>query len=179
MREKIIKLYQFGELSAEGQEKAIETVRGWDDLYAWNDDNVASAQEFASHFGLSKLDWSVGPYTYSHASANIQHDRADLKGVRLFKFLMNSGLLRKGGKDLLGGECPFTGCGMDEALLDPIRKFMERPDPRKTYQELINDCLESWVAAWKEDWEHTYTDESIKQLILANEYEFTENGKLA
>ena len=46
-----------------------------------------------------------------------------------------------------------------------------------TYQELVNECLAAWVATYIECWEATYSDENIREHLLINEYEFTEDGK--
>lgn len=73
-------------------------------------------------------------------------------------------------------DCPFTGVCSDYYLIQPIEKYLENPDPNKTYKELIKDCLASWAKACGEDYEHTFSDEYIQEEIEANEYEFTEDG---
>jgi hypothetical protein len=174
MQTHTITTYLFDELSDQAKESAIEYVRAnFHDLYSWHDDNVNSLKAFGNHFSLSDPDWEVSTCSYSHASASVSDDLEELKGVRLWKYLNNSGLLSD---DLLSGNCPFTGFCMDESLLDPIRAFMEKPDQSLNYQELIDTCLAAWVSAYVADWEYTYTDEAIKETIEANEYEFTENG---
>ena len=152
-------------------EEVYDWVRSnWHDLYGWGGENVDSLKAFCDYFSLSGMDYSVSTCSYSYASATIQDDDiAELSGVRLFKYIQNNFPVD------LSGDCPFTGYCFDENLLDNIRGFMAKPDSR-TFQELINDCLHSWVTAYIADWEYTYTDEAIHEHCEANEYYFTENG---
>jgi len=168
-------------------EKVFECIRSnWHDLYGWQSENRASIQAFADHFNLSGLDWQVSTCSYSYAKAEVKDDGygetplGQMSGVRLWKYLNNSGLLtyRHDGKlrDLLDGQCPFTGYCFDEWLLDPIREFITRPDGR-TFQDIVNDCLSAWVTAYVSDWEYAYTDEALRDLCEYNAYEFTEDGE--
>jgi len=155
------------------------------DLYFWGDENRDSLNAFCAHFGLVSLDWEVGFCRPSYASAKTADaDIANLAGVRLWKYLQNSGLLRHYSQynrfrnervELLAGDCPFTGYYMDESLLDPVREFMARPDSR-TFQDLMDDCLGSWVSAFVADWEYAYSDDGLREVAECNEMEFTENG---
>lgn len=169
-----VEIFKFNELGDEAKEKAREWWRNFPDLYGWGAENVDSLKAFAEYFGLSKLDWSVGPFCGNdYATAKVHDELAEIKGVRLFKYLHNNYPL----DTLLSGNCPFTGYCFDENLLDPIRKFMSRPSLATTFQELIDDCLHEWVKAFVADWEHAYSDESVDETLVANEYWFDERGK--
>jgi hypothetical protein len=74
------------------------------------------------------------------------------------------------------GGCPFTGCGTDCALFDPLAEFVKRPDAR-TFGELLNECLESFLSTAADAYESCYEDEYVDETIRANEYEFTESGE--
>jgi hypothetical protein len=144
----------------------------WHDMYVWGNENVDSLKAFCDYFNLSGMDCRISPCSYSYASATIQDDDiANLSGVRLFKYIGHNFPI-----DLSGG-CPFTGYCFDENLLDNIREFMKKPDSR-TFQELINDCLDSWVKAYVSDLEYTYTDEALRDTCEANEWYFTESGEI-
>lgn len=164
----------------------IEYVRhNWHDLYCWHDENAESLKAFCDHFGTTDPEWEVSMCSHSYATAWPDAMVDEMRGVRLWKYLQNSGLLtyhKPGTKSharnttLLDGHCPFTGFHMDECLLDPLREFMARPDQR-TFQELINDCLHAWVQAYVADWEFTYSDDWISEHLEINGYEFTESGE--
>ena len=77
------------------------------------------------------------------------------------------------------GDCPLTGFCADESLLDPIRKFLKNPSEKKTYTDLMQECLDSWASAYQDDIEYQDSEEAVDESIIANGYEFLENGKLA
>ena len=167
-------VFKFNELSDKAKEKAREWARSIDDLYAWGQENSDSLKGFAEHFNLSKLDWDITLWGNSRATGKVPEELESLQGVRLWKWLQNSGKLRG---DLLAGNSPFTGYVFDENLLDPIRAFIKKPNVSTTYQGLIDDCLSEWVKAYISDWEYAYSDEGIDDFLIANEYEFEKNGK--
>lgn len=191
MREKIIKLYRFNELSDTAKEKAREWYRSGFE-YFWGDDAVNSLKGFCEHFGIHLRDYAVdafGPDNY--VKADMPEYAEDIAGLRLWKYLQNQDLLtywnkyHKKKEPLLNGDCPFTGYCMDESLLDPIREFMKSPpagsdpDKVKTWEELIEDCFDSWLRAVKVDIEYSYSDEAVDENITINEYEFLEDGRRA
>lgn len=72
-------------------------------------------------------------------------------------------------------ECPLTGYYMDDELIDPIMKFMKNPTDM-SFKDLMRKCLYSWVNACDADVDHYFSDESIAEMLEANDYEFTEDG---
>jgi hypothetical protein len=167
-------VYQFNELSEQAKQKAIDWWIGVDDHYPWHDENTSSLHGFCDEFNLSRLSYEYSTHRPSFANAEIDDVTiAELSGIRLFKYLTNNYDL----KTLLSGNCPFTGYYLDESLVDPIRKFMKKPDSR-SFQDLIDDCLTQWATDVVKDIEHYYSEESAIESIIANEYEFTENGRI-
>lgn len=153
----------------------IDYVRdNWHQLYSWGEENADSLRAFCSRFNLSNMDYSVSPWGYSYAGAEVSSDLEELSGIRLWKYLQNSGLLSN---NLLSGECPLTGYCADEDLLAPIREFIKHPDLSATYQDLIDECLHCWIGYYVADWEYTYSDEGLAEFLSCGEYEFTESGK--
>lgn len=152
----------------------VEYVQSnWHDLYFWGDENTDSLKAFCNHFGLTGLDYSISLCSHSYARATIDNeDIAALSGVRLWKYLNNNNLVSG---DILKEECTFTGYCFDETLLDAVRDFMRAPIDID-FQELVSTCLEDWVQAYINDWNHTYTRGAIIDHLEANEYQFTENG---
>jgi len=66
---------------------------------------------------------------------------------------------------------------MDYALLHPIREFIKDPIVGTTWEDLILDCLNSWVSSYRSDLEYMNTDEYLLNHIEANNYTFTKNGE--
>lgn len=158
-------LYQITELSGEAKEKAYDE---W--LY--------SRYYYASH------------YSYDYRSR--QDDSIDgLCGWRLATYLTNnhwSDLYtpkfywngRKGRKSriLVDTCCPLTGYYIDDCILDPIYKFLESPTETVTFDNLMNDCLDSFFRACRDDMESTQTLEYFTEESNANGWEYLSDGKL-
>lgn len=75
-------------------------------------------------------------------------------------------------------DCPFTGFYMDDVLLQPIHDFIKKPLKYKhwTMEDLLQDCLNSWLIACDEDYEYCQSREYAIDCIQVNEYEFYVNG---
>jgi Fe-S cluster biosynthesis and repair protein YggX len=71
--------------------------------------------------------------------------------------------------------CPLTGVCYDENLLDPFKKFIKEPD-NSTFEDLLNEAMESLRISLENEEEYRNSDEAITEDIEANEYEFTEDG---
>lgn len=78
----------------------------------------------------------------------------------------------------IDSSCPFTGACYDESFLDPIRKFIQKPDSSS-----LADLMKSACIAVNRDIEseidYQNSDEGIIETIRANDYEFYINGKIA
>lgn len=171
-------VFKYEELSDRAKEAARNWYRSCGDCYHWGDDNLSSLEAFADWFGLNIRDYSLGGSDNrdNHVKWELKYDDnwQDIKNVRLWKYLMNNPHMMPD----LSGNCPFTGYCMDESLLDPIRTFMQRPESRTdvTWKDLLERCIDSFVKAYRDDVDYTYSDEAVEESIIANEYEFTESG---
>ena len=74
--------------------------------------------------------------------------------------------------------CVLTGVCYDEDILAPVYEFLEKPNFRIDFEDLLNDCIYSLCHAVQSEIEYQTSDEGIEGTILANEYEFTEDGDL-
>lgn len=169
MRQETIKIYTFEELSDEAKENALSWYRGDGFEYHWSDEWRESLQGFADYFELSLTHWEVstcGPYHFRFSCRN--DDIENLQGMRLWKYFKNNGFDPD--------DCQFTGYCGDESYLKPFREFMQKPDNR-TFDDLMRDCLDAGFSDWQNDMEYQESDEYCIDHIIANEYEFTENGK--
>lgn len=167
------RIYQFDELSQEAKEKAREWYRRNDPYRNEYIDGEcrASLQAFEEYFPIHVTGWVISPWGRSYVRFHMTCDPeiAELKGVRLWKYL-------KANYPISSKDCPFTGVCYDEDLLDPVRKFMDRPDLHTDFQELMRDCLDSWKNASIGELEYRDTNEYIDEEIRGNKYEFFEDG---
>jgi len=142
----------------------------------WHDLGDFSVQEaidsftaFCRYFDAdSDYAVSIVPDRGEYLTASIKNDDiAGLSGARLFKYIQAH--YRDFSKC-----CPFTGVCYDDFLLDPIRKFMKKPDSR-TLQDLLDDCLHNLLITLHKEGEYIYSDDGIYDMCQSNEYEFIEH----
>lgn len=191
MREETIKVYKFQELSPKVQEKVIEQFQNEDWLYSWQDENNETLKAFEKIFPVIVRDWEYGGgRTDINFKFLIDEDHENLTGIRLMKFIINNygGFLwkKKYLKHVKGkarysriqkeASCALTGYYMDEEILEPIYNFLKKPKDGVTFEDILRDCLWSWVHACEKDWEQAYSRENIEEMLEANEYEFTAGG---
>lgn len=74
-------------------------------------------------------------------------------------------------------DCVLTGMCFDYDILEPIYKFLKKPDSGVDFEYLMQDCISSWEVAAKNEAENETSLEYFKDIAEANDYEFTENGE--
>lgn len=72
--------------------------------------------------------------------------------------------------------CVLTGYYMDDEILEPIYKFLDKPRDIN-FKDLLEECFNAWVKAGNSDIEDQNSDEYITDTITSNDYEFTKDGK--
>jgi hypothetical protein len=166
------KVYKFAELSEKAKEEAVQK---WAEHYeyVWDGELVASIKGFFDLFGVKCKDWEID-YSggRSDVRLDIPYDVEELKGDALREWV----------KDYVGEtlfvSCPLTGMGFDEALLDPIRKFVKGTAGENTLKEIMEDGFYSLSKEVAEDYEYQAYGEGARESLVANEYEFTEKGDM-
>lgn len=75
--------------------------------------------------------------------------------------------------------CPFTGYYMDNEILFPMYQLWEKFDAEKTLEELLQECIKSWVDACENDYQHTMSEEYSREELESNGEEnyYTEDGE--
>lgn len=76
----------------------------------------------------------------------------------------------------LDNSCVLTGVCYDQDLLDPIYKFLEKPS-NTTFEELINECIESLCKSVRDEIEGNSKEEAIAEYFDANDHEFLADGR--
>lgn len=206
MRTETVTYYTFDELSPQAQGRAIQDRReaNWQEPFFWADEAMESIKE-----GLNAFGSSIGRYSIQWDNANLSsvpfsmpENVEELTGLRLRTWIINNAYsaLRErkpqgkyyfpeGSKKgryprrsriiYTDTSCPFTGVCYDESFLDPIRKFMAKPDPGTTFEELMEDAISAVLKDVESEIEYRDTDEAIREELEANGYEYTKNGKIA
>lgn len=73
--------------------------------------------------------------------------------------------------------CNLTGVYSDESILQPLYNFLEAPDKNTTFADLMEECGNAWAAAFSESIEEENSDEYISDILINNDYEYTEEGE--
>lgn len=164
MREIKVKLYQFDELTERAKEQARDWYReGEDGSFAW--ENI---QEDAKNIGLiiESLD--------QHRANRGHFERfAENTAERISKEHGETCDTYKTAKVFLDA---LKALPRDE---DGELSLYDQDKAEDLEKEFLHDLLEDYRIILEKDIEYQYSNEHIDETILANEYEFTENGKRA
>ena len=148
-------IYHFDELSDKAKETARDCFRDLD--YAWSNEAKQSIEAFCAAFNVSLLDYSVDSYRSFYRT---DASNANFRGKKLSQF----------NRDYMP-----TGYYLDNDLWMAFYDVFRTTGDAKY---AFNGALYAGFKSWREDMEYQTTDEYIDDFILANEYEFYENGKM-
>ncbi len=156
------------------QDAVYQFIReNWHGLGQHYIDEAIESLEACSNYFNADLDYSIGifPDRGEFISLKLDNDAiANLSGNRLRTYLVNN-------YPDINESCLFTGVCYDEALLDPFRDFIKKPNDQ-TLQDLLNDAGHSLLKDIHSEGEYIYSDEGLKELCQINDYEFLETGEL-
>jgi hypothetical protein len=193
MKEKIVKVYEFKELSPEVQEKVIEHFQRdkqeiGDMLWGFNDTAKEEIQE--AGFSDVKLQYSL---------SNSQGDGLSFSGKLDLKFFLEKKYSKKLSKYKINALCEYiysvhstgnTG-HYEYASKNQIEytknyqngEHWEKID--KLWQNVLEEIQDYYMSLCKklekqgyDEIEWQLSEESIKEDIEANDYEFTEDGRI-
>lgn len=150
-------VFFLSELSDSARERALETMRGWSDIYGWSDESLQSIRAFCDSFGVRLTEYSIGPWLQIEYKTDATN--ANFRGVKL--------------RDINRDEMP-TGYCLDCTLWQGFfDEFKRTGDSLHAF----GVALDAAFNEWRNDWEDAYSDESLAELAEINEYEFYENGE--
>ena len=154
------KIYQFEELEDEAKERARDWWRAVAD-YPYHGENIASIKAFCGHFGVTLKDWSIYGRG-EHLSTNAEN--CHFRGFTLAD-----------AKELtVKGYFPESGLWLDGVMISSFYEdFKETGDALHSFKQ----ALESALRAITEDIDYQYSSEAVDEMLIINEYEFTEDGK--
>lgn len=206
MRTIELKLLKFSELSDKAKEKACENYRNKGYEPAWTQENRETMEKFAEIFPIKIMNWSYGGRGEGVSYCFTVDDTIEeLSGQRLATYIWNNyrhdifkgkyysspmrnvpvdkqhpaGLTytKRYSKIILENCCVLTGYCMDDSILAPIYKFLNKPDINVNFKDLLDDCFDEWINACNADVEFQNSDEYVGEHLEANEYEFIEEGE--
>ena len=153
MRTIEIQVFKFDELNNRAKERARDWWRSLGET-AWGEEAYASISAFCTHFGVNLKEYDVDNVWFKHDATN-----ATFRGCKL--------------KDFKRDHMPtgyYLDCDLWETFYDEFK--------RTTSAAIAFDnALRAGLRGWREDRDYQNTDEYIDELLTANEYEFTEEGK--
>ena len=196
------KVYQYDELSEQAKENARNSLRdklSENRIDAEADDYRNTLKRIEEIFGIKVRDWSVNGYSPTYFRFDFVNLDEDIENEPKF-------LLRYLNRDVLPCiDCRetyyaknyyenhkkrksrisypnkydfcITGAWTDIAVDDALNNIKESIMQGKSAREFVSDMLDNFFKQWNKDYEYACSDESIEEEIVANEYEFLENGK--
>jgi len=157
MRTEQVTIYTFDELNDVAKDKAREWYRQGLE-YPWFDESMNSIKCFCDEFGVSIKDYSIGAFSHSYIETDVEN--SNFRGLKL--------------KNVNRDNMP-TGYCLDCALWQTFYdEFKRTGDALHAFNDAIDNARREIVA----DIEYQYTDESVDEMLIINEYEFTENGSI-
>ena len=158
-------LYLINELSKEAQ---IEAYNEWLDNeieFPYDSEFSQSIDEFQEAF-----DFNYNTNYYNEVEF-YDNDIADLKGVRLYKYLINNYA------NIINFDCKLTGYYIDNLLLKPIVEFMKKPR-NITFAELMSECKENWEEGYNKEHEWHFSFEHFVEDSLDLQRYYLADGTL-
>ena len=174
MRTIEVNLYEFEELSTEAKEKAIEKNRHinvdydwWDWLYEGMSEVGVKVNSFDIYY--KTIDITI-EYSEDTALKAIESYNEGMEVVKISKQFIadRDALIKK-----LGEGNDIDGYSVKNEFIykyDEEIEYLEKQYRREMAEEVL-----SWLI---EDYEYLQTDEAIAETLIANEYEFTEDGTI-
>lgn len=196
------KVYPYGELTDDAKERTHADFLSSGLEYFWADENKAVLDAFCDIFPIKAEDWVYGccqNYINSSmetADGDTESAYYDMQGVRLLKWIVNNygqylykrkyiGHLKNREKFTpvysrcqWENSCILTGYCIDDDILQPLYEFIKRPDKTSSFEDILKDCLGSWVIACHKDYEACCSEEYFAEHAEANSFEFTVSGEM-
>lgn len=157
------KVFLFNELNEEAKQKAIENSYGFNTDYGWWDFIYEDAKEIGlkiTGFDLDRRRHASGEFILSacEVAQNILNNHGE--SCETFK----------------------TASNFMEVFQPIFDRYVETEEGEdeliEIEDEFLNDLLEDYSILLQNEFEYLESDEAIIEYIEANDYEFTEDGKM-
>ena len=196
------KVYQYDELSEQAKENARNSLRNRlseNRIDAEAYDYRNTLKKIEEIFGIKVRDWSVNGYSPIYFRFDFVNLDEDIENEPKFLLrYLNRYVLpcidcrktyyaknhyenhKKRKSRIISYpvyDFCITGAWTDIAVDDALNNIKESIMRGKSAREFVSDMLDNFFKQWNKDCEYAYSDESIEEEIMSNEYEFLENGK--
>ena len=149
-------IFTFDELSESAKERAREWYRRGLE-YPWFNEARDSLRAFCDEFGVEVLDYSIGDHRYYVRTNAVPNT---FRGLKLSQFDREA---------MPTGFC--FDCDLRYTFAD---EWKRTGNPRFAF----GAALDAFCEAVMRDVDYQFSDEAVDESILANGYEFDENGGL-
>lgn len=196
-----INTYDYNELSDKAKTNAFNN---WNPEYFGHDENEQVLIWFQKVFDVKVSNYEYGGCnSFINWESEFTTDQDELNGKRLISFLWNNfslflysgkyySLWSKTEKNANGHaklksrrglnleESTPLGVWIGGVIVAPMHKVLRGDFINKDYnlRDCIGECLQSWLNACNQDHEYQMSEECFAEECEANQYEFTENGKI-
>lgn len=179
-------IYYFSELSEEAKRNAINNYEFYD---CWENERMESYKKALPYYKLLQdIDGTInGSRLYAFIQNNIidhfivpnyisKHTDGKIKNCYYsHKYNCTKKRISKIFKTNNLENCPLTGVCYDFDFLQPIIDFMEKPTSKINNTDLQ---IPSYYDVFQKDYDYCTSEETIIETIIANDYEFYEDGTL-
>ena len=178
MRTETIKIYSFSELSAEAKEKAMRGNRGINVDYDWWGCTYEMMKKVGVEINsfsiyLREISITIEDSEYT-AIETIENFWEKMEIVKISKQFIadRDELIKK-----LGEGNDISGYSVKEEL---IEELIDEYDEEIEYlEEQYRKEMAEEILTWlREELEFLQTDEAVAETLIANDFEFTENGDI-
>jgi hypothetical protein len=169
-----VKLYEFEELSTKAKENAIEKNRTMNVEWDWWDSTYENMKEIGieiNSFDIYHRNISITIEDSEHtAIETIKNFGEGMEIVKISKqFIADRDALIK----RLGEGNNIAGYSVKEEFIDEYDEEIEYLENQ--YKKEMAEEILTWLRG---EYEFLQTDETVAETLIANDYEFTENGEI-
>jgi hypothetical protein len=171
------KVYKFNELTEDQKQKVVDRYADINVDHEWYDDD--GFQEDASEYGIKidmnqiSFDLDRGSYaafdTFNHSRKVNWRCPIVIEDVK--KFVKKAGIKYNGDNYISIGHNHYAG-GL---IKNTIETDYEEED---VLQETLNEMLDKILSSLKKSYDYLTSEEAIIETLQANDYYFTEDGKI-
>ena len=181
MREMTVTVYSFAELSDDAKKRALNAFRDINVEFDWWDGAYDTICTAGNLLGLDIDRIHFDAYLYCIFNANYEYVRGAAKAVKA-EFPQDTKLhdVARKLQDLQKRHFYSLSCAVTKGQsMNYYRCFRFGEDYEcEDLGDIIDDFAHWARVLLRDEYEYLTSDEAVKETIEANEYEFTEGGKL-
>ena len=181
MRDMNVTVYSFAELSETAQERALNAFRGINVEFNWWEDSFDTIRTAGGLLGLEIGDIYFDTDSYCIFDAHYRYVRGAVKAVKAeFPRMTDLHRVARDLQDLQRRRFYSLRCEVSsQRVSNSYRCFRFGEDYEcEDLGDIIDDFAHWARILLRDEYEYLTSDEAVKEAIEANEYEFTEEGKL-